>query len=316
VPEWRRLDDEGAGYLYSLSDALSVTEWRYPGLLNPVSHGTMVIASDYSGQHKGARHEAYSFIITTVPGMHEWKEHLRDHRATWLPDGRRMSFKQLKDKVRQRALAPFLNAADLIHGNLITCLIDVRIGSFLGGGPTAVREIFSDCFDEHTAPGTIEKMLRLASLLSLLITGLRREDQPSLWVSDHDETLATHDRREQFARLAAYLSLGLSKWRQPADQFFTTTESPNCPEWGEDLAAIADIVAGSYCELADVLPAWTGASSWIRVVSSDAADDWRARAIGNWLAHRAGTLRKVLLRLELDEHGVVHASAQSAVKRL
>jgi hypothetical protein len=276
----------------------------------------MVIASDYSGQHKGALHEAYSFLVTTDSGMEEWQDHLSRQRAVWLPDGRRMSFKQLKDKVRQRALVPFLEAADLIRGNLITFLIDVRIESFIGGGTGAAREAFPDCFDEHTAPGTIEKMLRLGSLLSLLVTGLRREDQPSFWISDHDETLATHERREQLARLATYFSIGLSKWRQPADQYFTTTELPDCPPWGEDLTAIADIVAGSYCELVDLLPTWTGTSTWMRVVSANAVDDWRARLIGDWLARRAGSLRKVLLRLEMDENGNVHASAQSSAWRV
>ena len=40
--------------MFSLSDSLGIVEAKYPNLLVPVMDGTMIVASDYSGQHKEA----------------------------------------------------------------------------------------------------------------------------------------------------------------------------------------------------------------------------------------------------------------------
>ncbi len=68
---WHTLTDLGSGYLFSLSDSLGIVEAEHADLLVPVRNGTMIVASDYSGQHKDATHEAYSFIITTDLALRE-----------------------------------------------------------------------------------------------------------------------------------------------------------------------------------------------------------------------------------------------------
>jgi hypothetical protein len=270
----------------------------------------MIIVSDYSGQHKIATHEAYSFLVTTDRALDEWQPTRLKFRNQWLPDGRRMSFKQLSEPRRWRALIPFLNATDAICGNLITFLVDRRIPSFMAGGTDAIREAFPDCFSPETKPGTIEKMLRLSGLVAMLLAGLRRENQRSLWISDHDETLATFDRREQFGRLCSYLTVGLTRWQNPADAEFGTTMSPYAPPWAEDAASIPDLIAGPYCQLSRILPTQCGAETWVRAVSSTDTKDRRARAIGSWMATSHDHLRHVLLRLELSGTGEPRTSAQ------
>jgi hypothetical protein len=310
MPTWKRIRDEGAGFLYSLSESLAIVDWRHPTLLEPATDGMMIIVSDYSGQHKLASHEAYSFLVTTDRVLDEWQFIRLEFRKRWLPDGRRISFKQLSEPTRWRALVPFLNAANAIRGNMITFLIDRRIGSFMEGGADALREGFPDCFSPETRPSTMEKMLRLSSFVAMLTAGLREEDQRSLWISDHDETLASFDRREQFGRLCSYLTFGLTGWRNPADMEFGTTESPYAPPWAEDAASIPDLVAGAYCQLSRLLPAHCGTEIWTRTVPSTATEDRRARAVSNWLATAHDRLHHVLLRLELGDEGEPRASAQ------
>ena len=153
-----------------------------------------------------------------------------EFRAKWLPDGRRMSFKQLGDGVRRRALPAFLSTANRISGNTITILVDRRVRSFMGD--TEVwRKLFPDCFLPSTKPGTIEKMMRISSLVAVLTAGLRDESQPSLWISDDDEALATFERREGLGRLSSYLTFGLTRWHAPAELEFGTTGSIHAPEW-------------------------------------------------------------------------------------
>lgn len=156
-------------------------------------------------------------------------------------------------------------------------------------------------------------MLRLASFMAMLTAGFRKQDQCSLWISDHDETLATFERREQFARLACYLTFGCAGWKSPADAEFCTTDTPGAPPWVEDIAAIPDLIAAAACKLNSVLPTTVGRETWTRVVSGSAAKDHRAQVIGDWMATTGGPLRHILLRLEVDDSGVPRASAQSFV---
>src|ERR1700722_4361966 len=151
---WHPLIEKQAGYLFSLSDSIAIVEAKNPELLTSVANGTMIVASDYSGQHKDASHEAYSFLVTTDLALNEWLPSLGAFRQRWLPDGRRISFKKLNEPVRRRALPYFLDMAGKLSGNLITILIDRRVGSFMSGGPNAATRAFPDCFPANAAPGT------------------------------------------------------------------------------------------------------------------------------------------------------------------
>lgn len=308
---WRPVTDTQAGYLFTLGDSLRIVEAKHPDLLVPVTNGTMIVASDYSGQHKAANHKSYSFLVTTDQALQEWLPSLRAFRERWLPDNRRISFKKLNEPVRWRALPAFLETAGNLSGNLVTILIDRRVGSFMFGGPDAAVEVFPDCFPANANRGTVEKMLRLASFVALILSGLRREDQVSNWISDHDEALDSHDKREQFARLATYLTFGLTRWRQPADNLFGTTELPMAPYWSEDVAAVADLAAGAYCQMSAHLPDFFGKENWVVGIASSNVENQRARAIGNWLATGRSALKHVLLRLERDGNGEVRSSAQA-----
>jgi hypothetical protein len=222
-----------------------------------------------------------------------------------------MSFKKLNESVRWRALPAFLETVGSLRGNLISIMIDRRVGSFMAGGPRAAVDAFPDCFPKSASHGTVEKMLRLAGFFALILAGLRRQNQTSSWISDHDEALDSHDKREQFARLATYLTFGLTGWQNAADHLFGTTESPVAPYWSEDVAAVADLTAGAYCQMSSQLPAFFGLKNWQVGVSSSRVKDQRARAIGNWLAAGRRPLRHVLLRLEKDGSAEVRASAQA-----
>jgi len=308
---WHHWDSLQGSYFHQISDAIKNVEARNPQLFCPVSNGEMIISSDYSGQHKEATHEAYSFLITTDQAIEKWLPGLKEFRQTRLPDNRRISFKKLNENMRWNALPAFLQLVGNLEGNLITFLIDQKIGPFIPGGPKKAIEQFSDCFDADAKYGTVEKMVRIAGFLALIVTALRKEDQKSHWISDHDEALDSYYKREQFARLSAYFSFGLSGWRQPADNIFGTTEHPDSPHWAEDFAAIPDLVAGAYCKLSDFLPSHFDyeTDSAMRLRSSSNVSDRRARAIGNWLTLGFKPLRHTLVRLELID-GEPRASAQ------
>jgi hypothetical protein len=113
--------------------------------------------------------------------------------------------------------------------------------------------------------------------------------------------------------LATYLTFGLTGWRQAADHLFDTTESPTAPYWSEDVAAVADLAAGAYCQMNRHLPAFIGMETSRAVIASTNIENQRARAIGEWLATGRSALKHLLVRLEQDGNGDVRASAQAFV---
>lgn len=307
---WKRMTNPDSGFTYSLSDSLSILESVHPFSLFLPNDGVMVIGSDYSGQHKGASHEAYSFVISTMPAIADWEPSRLAFRQQWLTDGRRMSFKQLRDAVRWQALVPFLESACTLRGNVVTVLLSRRIPAFIEGGADLLLKALPVWFPPDTPRNTAEKMYVLASLLAMIVGGLRSEQQPSLWISDHDEALDTNEKRESFSVMLSHLIYGVTKWKNPATILFGTTGLPSAPPWAEDYAAIPDLMAGTFCKLGGLLPSFEGNKHWIRTIPSHLAEDKRAKAVAEWLQTRRGDMRHVLLRLEPDHDTNVRASAQ------
>lgn len=312
---WRAFDVADAGYVNAFSEAIAVTEAKLGDLFWPVDRDLQIIASDYSGQHRHATHEVYSFLITTRPALEAWLPLRQEFRAQWLRDGRRLSFKQLREPVRRRAYPHFLDLAGALPANLLTVMIDNRVGSLIAGGPQALADALDDCFIPGASGGSIEKIYRLAMLMSMVQAGLRNPQQPAMWISDHDETLDSHHKRERFARLATYLAVGLTSSASTGELHFMTTLSPYLPAWGEDLAAIPDIAAGACAKLSGVLPLFMGRPTWTVGIAHGDALDWRAKIFADWLSAPHGLLRHVLLQLAPDANGQIRASAQRFNRR-
>lgn len=315
MKRWRPVHHEAGGYAPLLSHAMEVVDERDSHFLWPVDTGTQLIVSDYSGQHRDATHEVYSFLVSTFPDIEGWLPRREEFRKKWLPDGRRLSFKQLREPMRRHAYPHFLELVGTLPANLLTIMIDNRVGSFFLGGPSALIEALDDCFTPDTPHGNVEKVFRLAVCVALIQAGLRKEEQQSVWISDHDETLDNHDRRERFARLATYLTFDLTRWTHAANLAFTTTEGKNLPSWTEDVAAIPDVAAGACAQLSSVLPLFMGDKNWTVPISSGPMIDWRAQMFGDWLSAPHGILRHVLLRLAPNSNGEIQASAQRFVRR-
>jgi hypothetical protein len=311
---WRPITAKEVGYGYVISEAIAIAEAANPGLLWPVDKGLQIVASDYSGQHRQATHQAYSFLITTDQALADWLPLWAAFRSERLPDGRRLSFKQLREPVRRRAYPHFLDLVGRMRANLITFMVDNRVGD-LCGDPIELAAIWDDCFVPGATAASIEKAYRLALFVCLVQAGLRREDQASRWISDQDEVLDSFDKRERFAGVARYLAFGMTGWRAAAVQECMTTGVANSPAWLEDMAAIPDIAAGACAQLSGALPLFRNQRNWVVPIPYGDAVDGRARLFGDWLSTSHGVLRHVLVRLAPDDTGVVRASAQQFVRR-
>ncbi|MDP2045894.1 MAG: hypothetical protein Q8L00_06755, partial [Deltaproteobacteria bacterium] len=127
---WNPIEDSNLELMYYFSENIKQAEIQFSDLLPDLRQGPNIfIASDYSGQHSSSRYESLSFLFADLNSCEEWDKLRIKLRDRFLPDGSRMSYKNLSNAKRRKFLMHFLNSANHILGIVITILIDKRIES-------------------------------------------------------------------------------------------------------------------------------------------------------------------------------------------
>jgi hypothetical protein len=227
-------------HLMSLLDQqIQRMEDSHPNLLPNIRLGeTIVVASDYSGQH-GSYH-IISLVLADVGQLHTWEMVRQSVRRRYIIDGRRMAFKDLNDGVKLNALVPFLAAADQIVGLSITIAIDGRIKDLTDA---IGREQYL-----HWKPRVWEKMLRTVNLVSFLVAGLSRQGQHLLWITDNDDIAANEARLSELSYIFQRVSSYYLKHKMGGFQCVKTSIDDGDRQF-EDLASVPDLIAGALNEV-------------------------------------------------------------------
>jgi len=167
---------------------IAAMEWREPDSIADVRDSReLLVACDFGGSHKGAKYEAFAFLVGAITGSAAWMKERQRVRESFLSNGRRMAYKNLNDKRRQQALLPFLDAANIYPGNLFVFLISKQI-----------PELFDNPGDQKLFPELIKairtwrpkpfrRLLLTATLGSILVSCLSSPLQDILWLTDQDE---------------------------------------------------------------------------------------------------------------------------------
>lgn len=289
---WRPINRPHFGVAESISECIRTEEWRAPGLLTPVNRGpTLLVASDYAGDHADSRFQTFSFLLADLVFLWYWDEVRSRLRREILCDTRRIAYKKLdSDHRRARVLVPFLRAANSIPGLLITFIVDKRIKTFFSpDGPEDPVQLVVN--PEHWGPRSFEKLLRVAHLSSLLISGLVGKRQNVLWISDQDEIVPNHARHKDACKLfgqvlSHYLNCEIGRLQ------FATTRSDDGSLRIEDIAAIPDLAAGSLAEIGTSM-ALDGflSNGLLMPMSGDIPK--KTQAITTWLGENRYTLKKM-----------------------
>jgi len=173
----------------------------------PSATPTLLVASDYGGEHARAEYQTISVLLADLRGLiASWEPRRRDVRSRFANDGRRLSYKKLGDRQCAKMLLPFLSAANYLPGIVATFLIDRRIKSFF----RVARDRTEDLVVDPTTwkPKAFEKLLRVAHLGSLLIAGMSCERQNILWVTDHDAIAANLKKHAEATNVIASVLSG------------------------------------------------------------------------------------------------------------
>nr|VFJ58136.1 MAG: hypothetical protein BECKDK2373C_GA0170839_106324 [Candidatus Kentron sp. DK] len=183
---WRDIGQGDFGFLTTLSGLIASSEERNPTLIPDLRKSPgLVVASDYGGEHRSAIWTSYSYVITDHYAVAQWVPMIQDVRNRLLPDGRRLSFKKLGDKVRMRALGPFLSAANELRGLSVTFLVHRQIPSLFHSGKFDPSNLDYEPLRSYS-PHIVEKLLRVTHFFALLMAGMSAKGQDLLWVTDQD----------------------------------------------------------------------------------------------------------------------------------
>ena len=271
-PRWR--PPEGAsGVFGEITAHLAALESEDPTALPDLrTPGHLTIASDYSGQHAGARQEVLAFLLCNPERNHAWEHARRRVRRELLGDGRRMAFKDLGDHRRREALNPFLDAADQIPGLLFAVAIPSTVRTLFARRdaprrPTATAPATPPAPGQgqgtppaaaHSALPTLhfalphydarfgvagEHLLRAAHCVALLIAGFSRPQQEALWLTDEDEIAPHVAGTRRLQRICAHV-LGHYTPNPPRDLRCLYTRHDDRSRAIEDLTAMPDLAAG------------------------------------------------------------------------
>lgn len=293
---WWHEDDTRLAVMNSLSRQLAQHEIANPGALpNLRNDPTLFVATDFGGEHRDAAYESTGVLLVGSESVWNWLPLQRALRAEYLPDGRRMSYKGLNDRQKQRALPAFLSSTNLLNGLLLLVLVDKRLGSMFSNTGGLSREALSYPRLGLWPLQRIERALRATSLVSLLIRGLSCQGQHLTWFLDEDEIVANETRLREFidvfaAVSSSYLPHLLGHCR------IGTTACDNGSREIEDLAAIPDIAIGALADTVPELAHGGGLSTSLTTMLPEGLKP-KTRPVMDWIATSSAPLRRCVFVL-------------------
>jgi hypothetical protein len=259
---------------------------------------TIFAASDYSGQHKTAGYEAYSFVLTTPKRWQSWERHRIEIRSRFLMT-RRISYKSLEDKKRWEVLPIFMAAAAILEGITFTILVNKKIVSLFSKSGKIDLDHPDLARFSNWKESVIERTLRITHLMALFVAGLSNEGQNLIWITDEDEMVANEERLREVTSVISEVFSNLIEHNFGHFRFGTTA-SDNGTLQLEDLAAIADLSAGALVDVLTDLESAGKTTSPHLFIPIGHKVSRKSRAITAWFTSYDMPMRHIVVALDPD----------------
>lgn len=265
----------------------------------PLLGSHILFGSDYSGSHSGSRFQIYGFVVADADASPDWPRRSRVVRGSYLPDGRRMSFKNLNDALRQRALIPFLEAAECLEGHVVVVAVSKELNylSTRRGSMDIWRKIFG--MTANWNDRAFEQMARVAHFFSLFLCAWSSPGANISWITDEDEIVANADRLEDAHQFAARLSRVQLKHALGEFMMNTPAIAGDEPAF-EDYLAVPDLAAGM---IGEVLALEHQQSDGSPGAHGQKQLTGKSDVIADWFWHNDGSLRKTCILINRSKEG-------------
>lgn len=149
------------------------------------------LLSDYSGEDRQSPYESYSFLVFDLASSRDFVTRLSDIRLRSIKDSRRVSYKNLREPVRNRAALQIAESASkYLVGNVVTIAVARSLGSLFkdGNDEFAPDPILAKYLDELN-PRVSEKYGRILHFGAMVAAGFSSSGQNLTWITDRDEVV-------------------------------------------------------------------------------------------------------------------------------
>jgi hypothetical protein len=242
MANWDVLSQSPRPFTHLLGSFLSTYDGTRPHAFpNLENCDELLMASDYSGEHKAADFCVYSFFLTTRTSiLAMWHEHRLAWRREFLTENRTIAFKKLSDRQLQRALPTFLASAASVNGLVVSFAVEKSLDS------STFDLAWSPPYDVKT--NVAAKVAKIASLGSYLAVALGDRRQTLSWITD-DDAIVVDDKTTFFTTQTIAALLHEFGDYKPRNVRFGVASKFNDGLLAEDLCAIPDLAAGAIAEL-------------------------------------------------------------------
>jgi hypothetical protein len=247
---WRAFKkDEVASFFFNLSETIAEKERATPALLPDFSkEERLALISDYSGDHTDSEFYVLSYLLFAWnDSFWDWDDARKKLRTESKLGKRAMDFKGLTDSVKQMALVPFLQAANILNGILFTVVIEKTI-SFSKAYTSSTDEMrLFDGFVNTWKEDVLERLTRIGMFGSFIVGGLSHSGQMLHWVTDNDNIAPNEEFQKDTSHLfGRFLATLCPKDMGPIS--FGISGKYQDEMLAEDLVGIADLAAGTMSE--------------------------------------------------------------------
>lgn len=269
------------------------------------------IYSDYGGSHKDAKYLTYSFLVLDNVFAWVFLEECKLIRSSYLGQ-RTMSYKNLNDGHRRRALVPLLRAANTLPGFLVVFTMEKSVETLFDEDWQTVFHLMPEVSDVKVR--TLRKLFHVAHLAALAVCPWLDSRTNILWVSDDDDFTANTEMVRSATKIVAsvlseHAHCDLGHFRFGAAS--VVDKDMQC----EDLLSIADLSCGAVTDTADL---------WHIVERDQILSDMvplqhlsrkeKATLIMGWLAYDDSfALRKTVIRLRSTDNGEIVSEVAKSV---
>lgn len=260
----------------------------------PFKGSHILFGSDYSGSHAESRFQIFGFVIADADASPDWPNKCRQVRNTFLADGRRMSFKNLNDARRKRALIPFLEAAESLEGHVVAVAVTKNL-NYLSTHHASMN-IWKDLFglNANWNDRAFEKMARITQFFSSFLSAWSSPGANISWMTDEDEIVANAGRLEDAHQFAARLS-GVYLSHDLGEFMMNTPAIVSSEPAFEDFLAIPDLAAGMIGEVLAITPENGTRSPGL---NGQKELTQKSNIIADWFWHSGGSLKKTCILID------------------
>ena len=310
---WNGLNPEHLGPLSYFDDMMKEIEVREPSFLPNLSLSrTLIVASDFGGDHQCAPYSTLSFVIASAEAVGQWDLHRRRLRDEFRLGRRRIAYSKLTDRRKRAACVPFMYLANGMSGLAVTILIDKRIESLFVKQGLLMETDMTVAGRQFAAwkPMVFERMLRAAYLVAVFVAGLSSPMQNVFWVTDEDAIAPNVPRLTELTYIFAHVLGAMLSHDVGHIRVGTTGTTAGDDLRIEDYAAIADLLAGS---MSDYIASYdkVGATLSSVITLAPASLPRKTKSLVTMLFDERAPLRKLVFAIDS-----VPRSDQLHVKRI